>query len=123
MHYICYCTVGRHAYFIMFCLNVVQMVVIIVCVFLYGRLYLALALSGLEFAIMKQARFPLRRFAARSFDGLANVYGGWTRKRFQKRPGGFHNHAASALFSVLHFLPWDQVTLFWPHNSPWWCKI
>jgi callose synthase len=36
------------------CLNVVQMVVIIVYVFLYGRLYLAL--SGLEFAIMKQAR-------------------------------------------------------------------
>jgi len=36
------------------CLNVVQMVVIIVSVFLYGRLYLAL--SGLEFAIMKQAR-------------------------------------------------------------------
>jgi len=35
-------------------LNVVQMVVIIVSVFLYGRLYLAL--SGLEFAIMKQAR-------------------------------------------------------------------
>ena len=36
------------------CFNVVQMVVIIVYVFLYGRLYLAL--SGLEFAIMKQAR-------------------------------------------------------------------
>lgn len=36
------------------CLNVVQMVVIIVYVLLYGRLYLAL--SGLEFAIMKQAR-------------------------------------------------------------------
>ena len=57
--------------------------------------------------------------AARSFDGLANVYGDWTRKRFQRCPGGFHNHEASALLSVLHFLPWDQVTLFWPHNAPW----
>jgi callose synthase len=53
MHYIFDCTVGRHA-FSCSCLNVVQMVVIIVYVFLYGRLYLAL--SGLEFAIMKQAR-------------------------------------------------------------------
>jgi hypothetical protein len=49
MHYIFYCTVGRHA-FSCSCINVVQMVVIIVYVFLYGRLYLAL--SGLEFAIM-----------------------------------------------------------------------
>lgn len=116
MHYICYCTVDHHACFLILLSQCLQIFVIIVYVSLYGKLHLAL--SGLESAIMKQARMRGNRAFQAAMGSQSIVYGDWTRKRFQKHPRGFYNHAASALFSVLHFLPWDKVTLFWQHNSP-----
>jgi len=101
----------------------------IVYVFLYGRLYLAL--SGLEFAIMKQARMRGNRALQAAMGSQSIVQLGLLMALPMFMEIGLERGFRSALgdFIIMQlqlcsvFLTLSlshYFILFWPHNSPWW---